>query len=872
MAAKLNRKGETKARGLIRRGKVRRPARWNPPGTTAENRFIEDNSLQAFGLWHLGMDPEINKDTKGHFKFIYTSDFKNVDERGLIAIRQRAGQTKREDIFEAAGRLLEQLRGDEEEAQSFHKKDHKPKRRRVQYSGEAPDTFELTASLDFQAQEKEDSRPKFVIIGNTGKPMELNGFFHPLVIDIAGATFDKKTTAVIADHDVSSRIGHTVEQVVIPAGGTAKLNGKTVRGPLIAAAGIISSGMGVALGFAEDAKRGFPFQASIGANADKEKLELIQEGEKVEVNGKTFKGPLIVSRKTVIRELTITVLGADNQTSSKLAAQAKTLIKGIETMDFEAFVKSLHLDPEKLTEEQRTALTSNWHKQKGTPDPTPTPAPAPTPNPAPSKESEIEAKRKQDAQEEKRQTSIRAVVSRFDGLEKVKIGDKDFSLEDAKIKAFEAGWSADELELHCRRSEYPIPSAGPAIHSTDKNLESEALQAAILRQHGVPNKGKNKTNDKEFGLESMFKSEVLEASHQKQYRYVGSIHELLDLQIRASGKSYSGSKKGPEFVKAAVESWEVIRSAGGLSTLNIPDVLENVMNKAALASFDAVESVWPFIARMKALNDFKAHALYRLDYEGHYKQVAQDGELKHISMEDTKFTVKADTFGAMVSIDRKTIRNDDLGMVVDQARGLGMLGAQRIEESVLVLLLSNPAAFFSAGNGNLITGATSALSVEGIERGRQAFRDQIINGKPVGISPRILLVGTTNETTAARLFSEERLDVGGAEPSTSIIFVNNPFVGMFRPVVSGYLNNTSITDQDGLGISGQSATQWYLFADPTAPQGGAICIGFLDGRQTPFFDEAETQFNIPGGIMMRSYLDWGVAMHVTQMAVKSNGV
>jgi hypothetical protein len=102
-------------------------------------------------------------------------------------------------------------------------------------------------------------------------------------------------------------------------------------------------------------------------------------------------------------------------------------------------------------------------------------------------------------------------------------------------------------------------------------------------------------------------------------------------------------------------------------------------------------------------------------------------------------------------------------------------------------------------------------------------------------------------------------------------FVDNPFAGLYRPVVSGYLNNTGITDQDGNAISGQSANHWYLFPNPNVPQGSALVIGFLNGKQTPFIDEAETQFNVPGGIQMRVYFDFGTGMHVYQLAYRSAG-
>ena len=55
------------------------------------------------------MDPE----TKGHYGYIYTSDFKTVDRRGLRAIRQRAAQNGLTSVFAAAGKMIEAIDGKE---------------------------------------------------------------------------------------------------------------------------------------------------------------------------------------------------------------------------------------------------------------------------------------------------------------------------------------------------------------------------------------------------------------------------------------------------------------------------------------------------------------------------------------------------------------------------------------------------------------------------------------------------------------------------------------------------------------------------------------------------------------------------------------
>lgn len=105
----VNKSGVSHANGLISDGKVVKSGSWTPPSSGAENAYIKENGMAAFGKWFLGVDENIDAEAKGHWHYIYTSDFKNVDRAGLIAIRQRAGQQKETAIFEAAGKMLENI-------------------------------------------------------------------------------------------------------------------------------------------------------------------------------------------------------------------------------------------------------------------------------------------------------------------------------------------------------------------------------------------------------------------------------------------------------------------------------------------------------------------------------------------------------------------------------------------------------------------------------------------------------------------------------------------------------------------------------------------------------------------------------------------
>jgi hypothetical protein len=105
----INKAGVTYAMGLIEDGKFKKPNSWSRPTPADENAFIEAEGMAAYGKWHLGIDSNVDPSLKGHWTYLFTSDFKTVDRAGLIAIRQRAGQNKETAIFEAAGKILEKI-------------------------------------------------------------------------------------------------------------------------------------------------------------------------------------------------------------------------------------------------------------------------------------------------------------------------------------------------------------------------------------------------------------------------------------------------------------------------------------------------------------------------------------------------------------------------------------------------------------------------------------------------------------------------------------------------------------------------------------------------------------------------------------------
>ena len=110
---KTNPKGISHANSLISNNDVTKPSSWERPSVEMENAYIEENGWDEFAKWFLGVDTSMDKETKGHYGYIYTSDFKTVDREGLRAIRQRSAQNGLSSVFAAAGKMIEAIDGKE---------------------------------------------------------------------------------------------------------------------------------------------------------------------------------------------------------------------------------------------------------------------------------------------------------------------------------------------------------------------------------------------------------------------------------------------------------------------------------------------------------------------------------------------------------------------------------------------------------------------------------------------------------------------------------------------------------------------------------------------------------------------------------------
>jgi len=713
----------------------------------------------------------------------------------------------------------------------------------IQANDTEPQQLAIKAAVDIQA--REGKRPTFTIDLYSGAPLRLAGFFDPVVIDLAGEIRQRPSgVKILRDHDPAQIVGHATDVQVNSDG--------------IKVEGIVSGTGPAAKEVVENAKAGFPWEASIGGMPSR--IEFIESGDEVEVNGQTLDGPLNVVRAMDMNEGSFVAIGADKNTAADVAAMQSK--KEQTKMNFQKWLKAKGITEadcsEAVLKQLRAAFDVEQRQiaaQDGGGDGDDSGDDDETDEASGDVDADVDAETEPEGVTSSAGTqAIRANAGRE--LKRIAaIGKIEGISADLQARAIEGGWSLQKAELEVLRASRPQASSR-RISDGEREGTAKVLTAALCMSAGI----------QEARVGKMFDDKTMEAALSSQNRGA-SIQSVMDYVLQAAGDSYVGSRASNDYIRQVFESSQKL-AAAGFTSLSLPGILGNTANKAMNAAYTAVNVIWNQFCAIRSHADFKVNTRYRLDSTGAFKKIGQDGELKHIGLDEASHTNQVDTYGALIALTRQTIINDDLGAFLQIPQLIGRMSALRIEEAVFALLLSNPSSFFSAGNGNLKTGAASALAIDGLTDAEQAFADMVdSNGKPVLVNGRTLISGTALKVDARRLFNDSALNETTTTNKAKTAV--NPHQGKFEPFASPYVNNTNVTDQDGKAITGQSATAWWLFADPA--DRAAMAVAFLNGQQMPTIESAQTSFETLG-VQWRGYHDFGVGMEDPNAAVQNNGV
>ena len=647
------------------------------------------------------------------------------------------------------------------------------------------------SSINLQAAEAaEEGKPalrKFSMVAYTGGAMRLGGWPYPVVVDLAGMRVTRKSRPILKDHDRASIVGHTDDIMV----GDSRLE----------VAGVISGVGNTAQEVIATSENGFPWQASLGANADK--VVFIPEGKTATANSREFKGPVYIARKSTLGEVSFVALGADDDTEARIAA-------GQSGDDEE-------LDNEELENDSTDSDDSELDPVNASLDMGSKPK-------RPVTSGVVSKMRIEAAAESKRIAGIRKVCA-----------GKHPEIE---ARALEEGWSVTKTELAVLRIERP---KAPDQQASQPMYRREVLEAACCLSVGLDETKLLKA----YGERTLNSADPL--------RHIG-LRELVAECARLEGF---------DVPRVFGDGTATIRA--GFSTLSLPGILENVMNKTLLSAYESTPIAAFDLCSIGTVSDFKEIARYRLLGTGGFEKVAPDGELKHGKLSDQKYSNKADTYGQILALTRHDIINDDLNAFMDIPRQMGRSGAESIDDLFFTLLLKNT-GFFSSANANLLTGPDTKFGPESLTVAKTTFRKQKAgpsnkakDQKPINIRPEFLVVPVEIETDAELLMGSAQLMID-AQGTPTKIPVDNPHRNKYRVISTPHLSDSY--------YQGASGSAWYLFANPNVLP--AFEIVFLNGRRTPVIERVEMPANTLG-MGFRSYIDFGVNSQDPRAAVKVTG-
>ena len=647
------------------------------------------------------------------------------------------------------------------------------------------------SSINLQAAEAaEEGKPalrKFSMVAYTGGAMRLGGWPYPVVVDLAGLRVTRKARPILKDHDRASIVGHTDDIMV----GDSRLE----------VAGVISGVGNTAQEVIATSENGFPWQASLGANADK--VVFIPEGKTATANSREFKGPVYIARKSTLGEVSFVALGADDDTEARIAAGQSG-------------------DDEDLDSEQPDDDTTESDDSEI--DPVNASLDMGSKPKRPVTSGVVSKMRIEAAAESKRIAGIRKVCA-----------GKHPEIE---ARALEEGWSVTKTELAVLRIERP---KAPDQQASQPMYRREVLEAACCLSVGLD----------ETKLLKAYGERTLNAAD--PLRHIG-LRELVAECARLEGF---------DVPRVFGDGTATIRA--GFSTMSLPGILENVMNKTLLSAYESTPIAAFDLCSIGTVSDFKEISRYRLLGTGGFEKVAPDGELKHGKLSDQKYSNKADTYGQILALTRHDIINDDLNAFMDIPRQMGRSGAESIDELFFTLLLKNT-AFFSSANGNLLQGPDTKFGPESLTIAKTTFRKQKAgpsnkakDQKPINIRPEFLVVPVELETDAELLMGSAQLMMD-AQGTPTKIPVDNPHRNKYRVISTPHLSDSY--------YQGASGSAWYLFANPNVLP--AFEIVFLNGRRTPVIERVEMPANTLG-MGFRSYIDFGVNSQDPRAAVKVTG-
>lgn len=709
---------------------------------------------------------------------------------------------------------------------------------------------------------------RFSMLAYTGAKMRFFGLSY--ILDLTGINAGK-SRPIFLNHDSSVILGHTDKIQVDDSG--------------LVVEGVLSGAASITQPIIESAANGFPWQASIGAMPTK--IEKVTEGQEAKVNGQTVKGPLIIVRAADLKEISFVPLGADDNTSAYVKASGASMRKLTTShmLLLAAFEKGRIPDSLSLSEEGIKKLSAKKAKRfvqiitagAGDEDD--------DEDNEDEDEDDVEIDEDEDVEASDGAYYVRCAAkdpSLNDLCERaVKAGWPRARFEKER----------NLIKLREGRNNNPIIVAKSPLTATPKVLEAalfKSLGDPFNNKTEVGIAGERHAafvakHQKQFDVE--YTDQTQQTAH-TMYREGLSLRELV--YVCAGHAGYKGSPMPTQGnIKAMLETIAhagTIQASDGFSTASLANVVSNVANKYALAGYMYTEQAWREISEIIPTSDYKLINNINLLMGKPFEKMPADGTLSSLTLRDQVFTNKAELTGQEAFINIVNIVNDDTSILSRVPIMMGRNGGLAINRDFwghfnqLVSLLAddgNPFWNNSSGTHGTPPEGQKAAIANRINAasygGSTAFSATLLGAAKAlldrQVDPDGNLISANNALIPALLHPPElyqqvtslvdpsayNVVYGGASSARDGAL--NAWRGRFRPVQTAQL---------------VSNTEWYLLSSTILA--AVMQVVFLGGVETPIIQVAgpDAYFNRLG-LAMRGELSFGVNRQNFRGGVRVDG-
>jgi hypothetical protein len=729
------------------------------------------------------------------------------------------------------------------------------------------------------------SNPKkprtFRIVANTGEPMRIWPFEFPVVVDLDTIDVSGLPVPALYDHcpDTDFVVGN-----VLAAGVEA---GQLVASGPFTIDENIPADRNYARKVLNKADAGFVWQASIGG--DPATTEEVKAGVSVQVNGRTYQGPVIVARGVQLREISFVVLGGDRRTSAVVARHS---IKGKSPMTptFEQYCASKGFAVETLDDTQRANLELDYASAYPDGGTDVTAEDAPTDDEIAGMETEEEVTAAIEEAEELPPTNAAAVLPKLrarlrevkrtarrqarlaartgqrtgqrpaprqpiaaggtqpnaiqaerarvaaitqlcaeHGDPKVKAADG--SRQSLSVVATQSGWTVERVQselLANRRADRP---KGPTVLTPPAMSQSDriaAMSAALILR--ASSKSKIGLDHKAFTNSQAAIAMGLPAWLRAPIN-ADARQRIMEAahqigQMHAMDMARECARlDGKSF--SAYNREAILQAA--FSGMSLTNSFTTNINALMLATyFDAPDTTQGWVQEQE-VGDFRTNERPRMVKSAGLQPLPKGGTADDMTRTDAGESYKIARYAGKITVDEQDMINDTLGALSDLPVEMGNAGARLRPDLVYSILINNPTL---TTTGRAVFNSTDANTASGAALAAATLRSACSammavreNSVNLNLMPTHLIVPTELFFLGNELVQSVTIVIAGTAGSVTERGVKNVLSDLNMVVVSDGRLQNGLVDPTSGTTLSGSTSTWYLASNFAH----TIEVGYLRG-------------------------------------------